>query len=42
MFLGPDGELVMLDFQTVAQQAGIIDVAYLVAGSLVPDVRRGR
>jgi hypothetical protein len=42
LFLGQDGELVMLDFQTVAQQAGIVDVAYLVAGSLALEVRRGR
>jgi Ecdysteroid kinase-like family len=42
LFLTRDGGLLMIDFQTVAQHAGVVDVAYLVAGSLTPDVRRGR
>jgi Ecdysteroid kinase-like family len=41
LFLLPDGGLLMIDFQTVAQQAGIVDVAYLVAQSLPVEVRRG-
>jgi Ser/Thr protein kinase RdoA (MazF antagonist) len=41
LFLTPDGGLVMIDFQTVAQHAGILDVAYLIAGSVPADVRRG-
>jgi fructosamine-3-kinase len=41
LFLLPDGGLVMIDFQTVAQHAGIVDVAYLVAQSLPVEVRRG-
>jgi len=41
LFVLPDGGLLMIDFQTVAQQAGIVDVAYLVAQSLPVEVRRG-
>ncbi|GLB81088.1 ecdysteroid 22-kinase family protein [Mycobacterium kiyosense] len=41
LFLLPDGGLLMIDFQTVAQQAGIVDVAYLVAQSLPVEARRG-
>jgi hypothetical protein len=42
LFLTPDGGLLMIDFQTVAQEAGIVDVAYLLSQSLSPDVRQGR
>lgn len=41
LFLLPDGGLLMIDFQTVAQHAGIVDVAYLVSQSVPVDVRRG-
>lgn len=41
LFLLPDRGLLMIDFQTVAQQAGIVDVAYLVSQSVPVDVRRG-
>jgi len=42
LFLTPDGGLLMVDFQTVAQQAGIVDVAYLLSQSLSPEVRLGQ
>jgi hypothetical protein len=40
-FLQPNGDLLMVDFQTLAQQAGIIDIAYLVSQSIDETVRRG-
>jgi hypothetical protein len=40
-FLLPDGGLLMVDFQSLAQQAGIIDVAYIISQSIDEDVRRG-
>ena len=40
-FLLPDGGLLILDFQSLAQQAGIIDVAYVISQSIDEDVRRG-
>lgn len=42
LFILPDGEILMIDFQTVAQHAGVVDVAYLVVQSLRADVRRGQ
>lgn len=41
LFLSSSDELVMVDFQTVAQQSGIIDVAYLISQSVPTDIRRG-
>lgn len=41
LFLLPDGGLLMIDFQTVAQHAGIADIAYLLPQSLPVEVRRG-
>jgi hypothetical protein len=41
LFLSDSGALVMVDFQTVAQQAGIVDLAYLISQSLPTEVRRG-
>lgn len=41
-FLLGDGELLMVDFQSLAQQAGITDVAYLVSQSVDEEVRRGQ
>ena len=40
LFISPDGQLTMIDFQTVGQQAGMIDVSYLVSQSLATPVRR--
>lgn len=42
LFLSPDGGILMVDFQTVAQEAGVIDIAYLIPQSLTTDIRRGR
>jgi thiamine kinase-like enzyme len=39
LFLTPDDDLLMIDFQTVAQEAGIVDVAYLLSQSLSPEIR---
>ena len=41
LFLLEDGGLLLIDFQAVAQQAGIIDVAYLISSSVDEEVRRG-
>jgi hypothetical protein len=41
LFLSPDGGILMVDFQTVGQEAGIIDLAYLISQSLPTEVRRG-
>jgi hypothetical protein len=40
-FLLPDGGLLMVDFQSLAQQAGVVDVAYIISQSIDEDVRRG-
>ena len=40
LFISPDGQLTMIDFQTVGQQAGMIDVSYLLSQSLATSVRR--
>lgn len=42
MFMTAGGEIVMIDFQTVAQHAGIVDLAYLVVQSTTTDVRHGK
>ncbi len=42
LFLTPDGGLLMIDFQTVAQEAGIVDVAYLLSQSISPEIRQGQ
>jgi Ecdysteroid kinase-like family len=41
LFLSSDGAILMVDFQTVGQQAGIVDLAYLISQSMPTDVRRG-
>lgn len=42
MFMTDDGEIVMIDFQTVAQHAGVVDLAYLVVQSTTVELRRGQ
>jgi hypothetical protein len=42
LFMARGGEIVMIDFQTMAQHAGVVDLAYLVVQSTTIDVRRGR
>lgn len=41
-FLLPDGGILLVDFQSLAQQAGMIDVAYLVSQSMDEVVRQGQ
>ena len=41
LFLSPDGGILMVDFQTVAQQAGVVDLAYLISQSVTTDIRQG-
>ncbi|WP_019873436.1 phosphotransferase [Sporichthya polymorpha] len=41
LFLGAGGELVFVDFQTLQQAAGPVDLAYLISQSLPTEVRRG-
>jgi Ecdysteroid kinase-like family len=41
LFLSPDGGILMVDFQTVSQEAGVIDLAYLISQSVPTDARRG-
>jgi Ecdysteroid kinase-like family len=41
LFLSPDGGILMVDFQTVSQEAGVIDLAYLISQSVPTDIRRG-
>jgi len=41
LFLSPDGGIVMVDFQTVGQEAGVVDLAYLISQSVPTDVRQG-
>jgi hypothetical protein len=41
LFLPADGGLLMVDFQTTGQAAGMQDVSYLVSQSLASDVRHG-
>jgi thiamine kinase-like enzyme len=40
-FLTPDGEMILVDFQSLAQQSGMIDLAYLISQSIDEDVRTG-
>lgn len=41
-FLLPDGGILLIDFQSLAQQAGMIDVAYLISQSVDEEVRHGQ
>jgi thiamine kinase-like enzyme len=41
-FLLPEGGILLVDFQSLAQQAGMVDVAYLISQSVDEEVRRGR
>jgi len=41
-FLLPEGGILLVDFQSLAQQSGMIDVAYLVSQSIDEEVRRGQ
>jgi thiamine kinase-like enzyme len=40
-FLPKGGEMLMIDFQSLAQQAGMIDAAYLISQSIDESIRRG-
>ena len=41
LFITPDGQLTMINFQTVAQGSGMLDVSYLLSQSLATSVRSG-
>lgn len=41
IFVGPDGALTMIDFQTVGQASGMLDVSYVLSQSLPTALRRG-
>jgi thiamine kinase-like enzyme len=42
MFVPREGDVIIVDFQAIAQQAGIVDLAYLISQSVDEDVRRGK
>jgi hypothetical protein len=41
LFLSADGGILMIDFQTVAQEAGVVDLAYLISQSVPTRTRQG-
>lgn len=41
LFIGDDGALTMIDFQTVSQASGMLDVSYVLSQSLPTALRRG-
>jgi hypothetical protein len=42
LFIDADGALTMIDFQTVSQASGMLDVSYVLSQSLPTALRRGR
>jgi hypothetical protein len=41
LFIGDDGTLTMIDFQTVSQASGMLDISYVLSQSLPTALRRG-
>jgi hypothetical protein len=41
LFIAPDGQPILIDFQVAGQQCGIFDVAYAISGSVPTATRRG-
>jgi Ecdysteroid kinase-like family len=41
LFVGDDGTLTMIDFQTVSQASGMLDISYVLSQSLPTALRRG-